>query len=108
MGRMLSPVLREISAAGSAAGRQLAYWCPGCRCAHIVTVEKPNRCGARWTFDGVADRPTLSPSVNVGPGHCHHFVTEGRIQFCTDSSWHKLGGTIVDLPAWPGGDDYDD
>ena len=45
----------------------------------------------------------FSPSVLVTkpptPYACHSFVTDGRIQFLTDST-HTLAGQTVPLPAW--------
>lgn len=87
------------------AGGEIAYWCPGCGYAHSIGVDQALSNGARWTWDGNAERPTFSPSVNVGPGtrsQCHHFVRGGRIEFQSDC-WHPLAGQTVDLPAWPGG-----
>jgi hypothetical protein len=34
---------------------------------------------------------------------CHSFVTEGRIEFLSDST-HELAGQTVPIPEWP----YDD
>lgn len=43
----------------------------------------------------------ITPSVFADPRGarpCHSFVTDGRIQFLTDS-WHSLKGQTVDLPV---------
>lgn len=54
-----------------------------------------------WTYNGDADKPTISPSLLV-TGHdpnyrCHSFVRDGRIEFLSDCS-HSLAGQTVDLP----------
>jgi hypothetical protein len=77
---------------------------------HAVN-NSPN--GPRWTYNGDADSPTFSPSIQVttrwsanGEGEkdevCHSFVTAGRIQFLGDCT-HALAGQTVDLPQWPHG-----
>lgn len=86
------------------------FHCPGCNSKHAVrTGSGP---GA-WTWNGDADRPTLSPSVlatitfppdyerepDDPPERCHSFVTDGRIQFLDDCS-HALRGWH-DLPEIP-------
>lgn len=85
-----------------------AHWCPACKSMHDFAVEKPFRNGARWTYSGVAESPTFSPSMNitVGPfpdGHinrCHYFLRGGHIQFLNDST-HELAGQTVELPDIP-------
>lgn len=98
----------------------VVFWCPGCNCAH-----GPN---SSWNFNGDLERPTFRPSILVSSGHyspgrsngscwctynaehpdepapfkctvCHSFVTDGKIQFLSDST-HALAGQIVDLPEW--------
>jgi hypothetical protein len=77
------------------------FWCPGCENAHGIRVGHDG-----WTCDDDVDRPTITPSVLVlpsGNGYiraCHSFVTDGRIEFLTDSD-HQLAGQTVDLPDWP-------
>lgn len=81
------------------------FWCPGCDGAHHVNVsEAPNK--PRWGWNGSLDKPTFTPSIKVSyyegdtvSGVCHSFVTDGRIQFCGDST-HALAGQTVDLPQW--------
>lgn len=106
----------SLGSNGSAPGRLVSFWCPGCDEAHMVTVESP----VGWDWNGDLERPTFSPSVKVTgvkwdaespfcrPQHhvevgqmtvCHSFVTDGRIQFLTDST-HELAGQTVDLPDW--------
>lgn len=94
------------------------FWCPGCDTPHLVYVDSQSQ--PNWHFDGNIDAPTFSPSVLVRTGRavnptfepepgdppevCHSFVRAGRIEFLTDCT-HALAGQIVDLPAWPSGDE---
>lgn len=101
----------KLASNGTAPGRRVHFWCPGCDQAHGVVVDAPNG----WTWDGDLERPTFTPSVLVHEHEtlddngirtmtprCHSFVTDGQIQFLTDST-HPLAGQTVDLPAWPYG-----
>ncbi len=88
----------------------LLFRCPGCECAHQVTVGEGS--GPRWGYNGNPDAPTFTPSVLVTyngcdagvdgapPAICHSFVTDGRIQFLSDCT-HALAGQTVDLPDYP-------
>jgi hypothetical protein len=84
------------------------HWCPGCKSIHDFAVEQPFRNGARWTYSGVPESPTFSPSMNISVGpfpdgttkRCHYFLRGGRIQFLNDST-HELAGQTVDLPDIP-------
>lgn len=85
------------------------HWCPACKQMHGYAVEQPFRNGAQWTFNGDGDRPSFQPSMNISIGpygsdgkidRCHYFVTDGRIQYCGDST-HELAGQTVDLPDVP-------
>ena len=79
------------------------HWCPGCGGMHQIAVDTPFRNGARWSWDGNADRPTFGPSVFLDPGGshpCHYFIRAGRIDFCQDSH-HALAGKSVELPDIP-------
>jgi len=89
-------------------------WCPGCDEHHAVKVGQNG-----WTFNGNEENPTFAPSLLVRgtkpitddeaerimsgekiepiPFICHSFVTDGKIQFLTDST-HSLSGQTVDLP----------
>lgn len=85
-----------------------------------MPVTRPsNGDGPMWTFNGDEEKPTLSPSILVRgtkpisdqeaerimrgeniepiPIVCHSFVTDGKIQFLTDST-HALAGQTVELP----------
>lgn len=118
----------RLASNGTEPGRRVHFWCPGCDDAHGVVVDAP----ATWTWNGDLELPTFTPSVlvemskwkgtfeqygkwtrpthpDVEPGGtciCHSFVTDGRIQFLTDST-HTLAGQTVDLPEWPYGDDQE-
>lgn len=88
------------------------HWCPGCGCGHEIAVGEKNASGASWTFDGNAQSPTFSPSINCKWGKhadpkcdheggvCHYFIRAGKIEFCGDST-HCLKGKTVDLPDIP-------
>ena len=90
-------------------------WCPGCNEYHAVTID-----GSRgWTFNGDEEKPTITPSILVRgtkpisdevagrilqgehiepiPTVCHSFITDGKIQFLSDST-HVLVGQTVELP----------
>lgn len=77
--------------------RVYAFFCPGCGFAHSVRVPG-------WTWNGSVDKPTFHPSIKVtmpmpDKTHvvCHSFVTDGKINFLSDST-HALAGQTVDLP----------
>lgn len=107
------------------------FWCPGCREAHPYNI-KGGRWGSGWSFNGDLDRPTFTPSLLMRTGHhapgtkpeecwctynaahpedaapftcsiCHLFLTDGQLQFCSDST-HDLAGKTVPLPDWPEGE----
>lgn len=97
-------------------GDRIFFWCPGCNDIHGIQT------GANgWTWNGSLDRPTFTPSVLVGgtqwaeddhfykpthrvaPGQkitCHSFVTDGRIQFLSDST-HELSNQTVPMGPLP-------
>jgi hypothetical protein len=70
------------------------FHCPGCGFDHGVN-------GA-WTWNGSLERPSFQPSVKaeICGKVCHFYVTDGKIQFCTDCTAHQLGGQTLDLPDW--------
>lgn len=72
------------------------FECPGCGRTHtyyVGTAHEP-----KWTFNGSLSRPTFYPSMIVrGSGVCHFFVTDGFIDFVSDST-HSLSGKKVELP----------
>ena len=108
--------MARASLATAPDGQRVLFRCPGCEDNHQISV-------GTWTWNGDLERPTFSPSVlvrgnqwpkdefpeyykpahaKVKPGEdtvCHSFVTDGRIQFLSDST-HTLAGQTVDLPDW--------
>ena len=77
----------------------VAFQCPGCGHDHRLTVNgRRNSNGASWNWNGSLDKPTFTPSLNV-VGYCHSFITDGNIQFLTDSV-HHLAGKTVDIPEY--------
>lgn len=101
-------------------GKSVHIICPGCGSRHAFKLDVPQDNGAIWTFNGDVNRPTFNPSMLVTCGHyvegepqppncehcneghiccyrCHSFVTDGKIQFLTDST-HNLTGQTVELP----------
>jgi hypothetical protein len=92
-----------------------AHWCPACQEMHRFAVEKAQPNGARWKFDGNAEKPTFTPSMNIRTGKyadpnfvdedglssvCHYVLTAGVLNFCGDST-HELRGQSVPLPELP-------
>ena len=122
----MSTIGKKLRMAKDDAGGVFArFWCPGCEKSHLVRVQGEGS----WGFNGSVHAPTFTPSVLVTSGHyipghfdnecwckynaarpgqekpfectaCHSFVTDGRIQFCPDST-HAMAGQTVDLPDWP-------
>jgi hypothetical protein len=103
-------------------GNRVAFQCPGCGDVHSLPVGPGG-----WIWNGSLEAPTFSPSIlarggHYVPGHagecwctynqthpdlpsgfkcgvCHSFVTDGKIQFCVDST-HALVGQTVAIPEW--------
>lgn len=76
-------------------GWRYRFHCPGCQCAHFFAIGGT----AGWEWNGSLELPTVKPSILVqGTKRCHSFITDGRIQFLSDSE-HALAGKTVDLPA---------
>lgn len=100
----------RIGGNGTAPGRSLWLWCPGCEDSHRVTVDVPNA----WTWDGNETAPTISPSILVSSHktlaeggvtstpQCHSFVRAGQWEFLADSTHMLAGQTVpmVPLPDW--------
>lgn len=110
---MDKPVVKMVHGIG------LVIKCPGCGEDHALRAEV-------WSFNGDMVRPTFSPSLHFRTGHymsshqpgkrcwcdynaehpddpapcvcyrCHSFVTDGQIQFLSDST-HELAGKTVPL-----------
>ncbi|SDI54833.1 DUF6527 family protein [Pseudomonas abietaniphila] len=117
--------MSEIKTVGACLGQgaegSIWFFCPGCKGPHSIKVNSPNTPGPNWGYNGNPDSPTFTPSVLttgfehvteeehatlMAGGHveprpfvCHSFVTEGRIQYLSDST-HALAGQTVDLPDW--------
>jgi hypothetical protein len=76
-----------------------SFFCPGCQYAHWVRVKGERPC---WTWNGDAERPTVSPSLFVDPNgarKCHSFIRDGKIEFLSDCH-HALRGQTVEIPDW--------
>ena len=93
-------------------GDRVAYFCPPCDTIHQVRVEGNHAQGPVWGFNGDMDKPTFTPSVRVtwpagkvSEKCCHHYVTDGRIQYLGDCT-HAMAGQTIDLPELP--DRYSD
>ncbi len=116
---MKAELIKRIE--GNLERQAVRIWCPGCEGYHTMPIGGPHPC---WEFNGDLVKPTLRPSILVRSGHyipdhkgecwcdfnkkhpedpgpvcsvCHSFVTDGKIQFLSDST-HKLSGQTVDLP----------
>lgn len=76
------------------------FYCPGCDQCHGIDDR-------RWTVTGTPDNPTLRASILIpyvppyetypARPQCHSFITDGRIEYLSDST-HALAGQTVDLP----------
>ena len=97
----------------------LSYRCPGCEGFHermvgfhTLPIEANPEGRDHWNFNGVYERPTFSPSVkrsqefwahgNDAPAIdyvCHHYVTDGEIQYLDDCT-HQLAGQTVPMVPW--------
>jgi len=85
-----------------------AFWCPGCDSIHVVP-EKISADRPGWTWNQNVTLPTFTPSILVTcncepPTRCHSFVTDGFIQFLSDST-HELSGKTAPIPDWPWAED---
>lgn len=61
------------------------FYCHGCRCHHFWDE--------RWTWDGNADAPSVTPSILV-PGKCHLWVEGGKLVYLADCA-HALANKTV-------------
>lgn len=79
---------------------QMAFHCPGCEYLHGVRVKGQEPV---WGWNNDIVRPTFTPSIMVWRDdptkRCHSYVTDGKIQFLSDS-FHSLKGQTVELPDW--------
>lgn len=85
------------------------FYCPGCNLTHTVTIT-PEDGVKHWSFNGNLECPTLSPSlgvrwrdVNKDTYDCHVVVTDGVLNYCTDSEHELAGQKVAMLPVdeWP-------
>lgn len=78
----------------------VAFYCPGCKCSHMVCVEPVFGVdGPVWELTNGKTGPTIRPSVRVSDGQgteCHLFVTDGSIQYLNDCR-HQLAGKTVPM-----------
>lgn len=101
------------------------HYCPACEGAHHYRTDSQGK--ANWTFNGNTEKPSFTPSMKISwgnkvPGYenwkddehdngiCHYFLTDGQLQFCSDST-HDLKGQTVplpELPDWMAGEGYGD
>lgn len=82
-------------------GAGFAHWCPGCQSMHGFAVSEPFSNGAKWTFNGDFEKPTFTPSMNIGNGWCHYTLTAGVLNFTNGCTGHKLSNQKVPLPELP-------
>lgn len=90
----------------------MVFWCPGCAKPHPYRVARDRGEDSRypvWSFNGDQEKPTFTPSLLVHQNRradgtieqplCHLFLTNGVIQYCSDSQ-HALAGQSVPCPEW--------
>ena len=81
------------------------FYCPGCKCGHGYEVP-------RWTFNGNTEKPSFSPSLLMfhtrlsgeRKTECHLFLTDGKLNYCSDSP-HQYAGQTIDMVDFP--ENYD-
>lgn len=89
--------LQPLSGAGVGG---FSFFCPGCDHRHVYYTSGP----MTWSFNGDRERPTFTPSLlNTCDAHpdpkqrrCHLFLTDGKIQYCSDCT-HDLAGQTVEM-----------
>lgn len=78
------------------------FHCPGCGTGHGFNVVSGTGYPV-WTYNNDPIRPTIRASILVrwptqnGMHICHSFITDGQIDFLSDST-HALAGQTVELP----------
>lgn len=96
----------------------LCHYCPACEMMHVVYLAGSNF-PAKWDWNGNAEAPSFHPSLshrfpwhrppnhpNVPAGqdrvkvHCHYFIKDGMIQYCSDCT-HTYAGKTIPLPDIP-------
>ena len=103
---------------------RVAFFCPGCKEYHVISIEGNEGEHPIWKFNGDYDHPTFTPSILLKSGHycdgddincwcrwaekhpgevvpfkctiCHSFVTDGKIQYLNDCT-HELAGQTVEM-----------
>ena len=74
--------------------------CPGPFPNRILPIK--NNTPPNWAWNGDTEKPTITPSILTTVNYndknivCHSFVTNGKIQFLSDST-HEFSGQTVDL-----------
>lgn len=100
-GRFLRKFGQADDVIGYAAGAGYAHFCPGCKLMHGFACDAPFSNGCRWTFNGDLDKPTFSPSMNIGDNWCHYLLTNGMLIYTPGNKGHSLSGRTVPLPELP-------
>ena len=107
-------ILRETSFGMYHDKKGFNFWCPACDMPHGIPVEGPNS----WRWNGNLNQPSFTPSIKVTMGPrvdpdtglalpeskrriCHSFVTDGKIEYCSDCT-HQRAGQTVSMIEWPG------
>jgi hypothetical protein len=67
---------------------------------HAFAVDASFSNGAKWTFNGNLEKPSFSPSMNIGNDFCHYYLTDGELRFSACHG-HNLGGQVIPLPELP-------
>jgi hypothetical protein len=88
------------------------FWCPGCDSAHVVsdswqvntdtaTISPSVLVHSHQTFinNDLTDDALLAPDNITTTPQCHSYVTNGHIQYLSDTT-HALSGQTVELPDW--------
>jgi len=83
---------------------RLVYACLCPLGEHVIPFERASAFynGPLWSWNRDLEKPTLAPSIKSSGGRggahvCHHFLRNGRIEFCADST-HEHAGKTVELP----------
>ncbi len=88
----------------------IAFYCPACKYDHAYRIARhpgEPETAPVWTFNGDYEKPTFRASLLIYPHgsgekrrpRCHLFVTDGKIEYCSDCE-HELAGQTVDLPEY--------
>lgn len=64
----------------------------------IIKGSRDNDPRHPWTWNGDVDKPTLKPSLLSKTPECvsHCWITDGKVQFLSDTT-HEFKGQTVDL-----------